>query len=944
MTTIVRTFPFFRRLSGAMLFLVLSTLCRGQERTPAPVLPSALESALHRYWASDDLTGWIYEQIQWVAKSPAGRSALLAKAVDEVWRRPQTEAEAQAWLDLLTNQGYSLLLSGAIVPSTDAYTAAYDWARRHPEAVDPSVMLENILKPLGNNYTRLGDYEQALFIHQQALAIALGGKDKEALAGTYSNLANTCSNMGQPLQAREYCRKGLAAAKPQSALRGLLLSEQADACWQLHRPDEARVSIDKSIAVLEQASGRDQNPAEGYWLLMAYQQAGDIHAAEPEKALRYYQHALDLQYRLSKQQGVMRQRERAKLFQRMSALFARLHRADRAVYWSDRCLAVLLPGRKIDMLQESDLYAENTLADLLYTRAGLAKGSGAGDEALRLYTLCFGAEKKLRQALITGSSRELAVAGSRAQYEEAIGAAWDAWEKTRNEKYKGIILSFMESSKAQLLLDEILQQQPSGNRGPGDSVESRIRFLEKAHIYYEKEALQSSRKDSPATVVAAQDKQIGWELARLRKKLGGAGQGNAPGFGKGVSGRDAGFSIDSLRILFNGGQAGRLFFTGSSALYTVECKGSGIGFVDKQPLPDQWEDSVREFIHGWFQQGANAMISRPISYYRQAYSIYRMLFEAHPLEAGREYILFPDGPLSLLPVEALVTAENCPPSPADWPFVIRQTLLSYGWSLQTLLEQRTNTGRSSGFSGFFLSGNLGSSPLLGAVGDEEAGIKQVVKSGNWYTDSEATSVHFRQALEASAIVHISSHAFTQKHGLDVPHIALYDEPFYLFELQGLTRHPALVVLSACRTGDGRMVTGEGVQSLARAFTAGGANAVVAGWWNLNDETAAQLMERYYSELRTGSRLPGERVNASAALRRAKLGWLDDPAVSYLYKLPYFWGALGYLGDPTPVENGFFTDGHKQQKQGRWWWSLFLLPLILLIILAYARGRKGYNPR
>ncbi|GGB12882.1 hypothetical protein GCM10011511_40660 [Puia dinghuensis] len=884
----------------------------------------------------DDLSGWIYQQIQYVAKAPASRSALLVHAVDEAWRHPRTAEEVQAWQDLLINEGYALLLSGAIVPSTDAYTAAYDWASRHPEGTDSVSMVEYILKPLGNNYTRLGDYEQALFIHQKALSLAGSGKDNEALAGTYSNLANTCSNMGRPQQSLEYCRKGLAVANTSSALFGLLLSEQADACQQLERWDEARSSIDKSIAVLERSLHRDRNSAAGYWLLMAYQQAGDIYLAQPAKALSYYQRALALQDQLSQQQGEMRQREQAKLFQRLSVLYTRLHQNARAIYWSDRCLSVLVPGKKIGELQEADLYAENTLADVLYTRAGLAKGLGSMDEALRLFSRCFSVGKKLRQELITGSSRELAVADTRKQYEEAIGTAWDAWKRTENKKYTQAMLYFMESSKAQLLLEEVIRQQPTGGRYPGDSLESRVRLLERARIYYEKEALQSPQNDSIAAVHAAQEKQVTWELAQVRKKVAVPTEARREYLSKGYV-YDAGFSIDSLHVLLDDNQLGRLFFQGSSALYVVECSAAGINFVEKLPFAAQWEDSVRGFIRTWFQQGANAMIDDPLRYYQEAYGIYRMLFGTHPLQPGQEYILFPDGPLSLLPVEALVTGSNCPPSPADWPFVIKQAAISYGWSLETLLKQRTNAATESGFSGFFLSGNQGSSPLLEAVGGEEEGIKRAIKSGSWYTDSQATAARFYQALGASAVVHVSSHAFTQKGGLDVPHIEFYDEPFYLFELQGLTHHPALVVLSACRTADGRMVTGEGVQSLARAFTAGGAKAVVAGWWNLNDETAAQLMERYYAAL-TEDTSTGDRVNAADALRRVKLAWLSDATVPYLHKLPYFWAGLGYLGDPTPVSKGSFGE-----KKGPRWWPLLVAICAMIIILVYARGRRGHNP-
>jgi len=921
------------KLGWTLLFLAPVLLCRAQ--TQAIVVPESVRTHLQHFREADDLSGWIYEQIQWVAIAPATRSTALIQAVSEAWRHPNTPAEVQAWLDLLTNQGYSLLLGGAIVPSIDAYTAAYEWARQHQELADPEMVLETILKPLGNNYTRLGDYEQALFIHQKSLAIALAGKDNAALAGAYSNIANTCSNMGRPRQALDYCKKGLLTADPHSALFGLLLSEQADACQQLRLVEEARTSIVNSIAVLQKASGGDA----GYWLLMAYQQAGDIYSAEPQKVLHYYQQALALQVRLLKQRGAIRQREQAKLFQRLSALFARLHQHAKALHWSDSCLAILLPGRKIGTIMPEELYAENTLADLFYTRAGLAKETDSADAALLLYQLCFATEKKLREALTTGSSREAAVADNRPQYEEALGLAWKAWERTKEEKYEQIILDLMEGSKAQLLFDEIRQQRLSRDRSPRDSLEVRIRLLENAHIYYQKENLSLSRTDSTTASNVRQDQQINWELVQLRKKQAASGEHRA---GSEKTGRwsGEGFPADSLRRLLNDGQIGRLFFWGRSALYTLECGREGIHFIECQKLSPNSEDSLRLFVDRWFQQGVNAMLDHPGDYCEQAYGIFRMLFGSHPFAAGKEYILFPDGVLSLLPVEALVTRPDCPPSPADWPFLIRTTSISYAWSLQTLSAQRTGTGVSAGFSGFFLHGDQRGSASLSAVEDEQMQIERAVVKGNWYADSQATTQRFHRALETSAIVHISSHAFIRKNGIDAPHIELYNDPFYLFELQDLVAHPALVMLSACRTGDGRIVTGEGVQSLARAFIAGGCNAVVAGWWNLNDAATARITGDFYAEL---TRSKGR--NAAATLRQAKLDWLNDANVGYIRKLPYFWAGLGYLGNPNPLENGLFGEGHKRQKQGRWWWSLFLLmPVIFFIISVSARGRTEHSQR
>jgi tetratricopeptide (TPR) repeat protein len=951
-------------------------------------LPTRLQQQLAQFQHLDQLVNWIYSQIQWVAQAPASRASTLTRAVTNAWRLPRSNEEKIAWMDLLTNEGYALLISGDIVHSTDAYTAAFDWAKDHEDIVDPSLVLDNILKPLGNNYTRLGDDEQALFIHKKALSIAVALNDRQALAGVCSNLANTCSNMGRPRQSLLYCHQGLQAVDPHSAFAGLLLSEQADALEQTDSIGAAQKSIGSSIAILEKAAAGRFSTEAAWWLLTAYQQAGDLYAAQPAtsgKALIYYRNALTLQNRLQHRYGTIHRRELSKLYQRMAALYARMGDAARATTWLDRCSSVLVPGKKIDSLQLSDLYAENTLMDMLFLRADIQRRLRHPDEALRCYALAFATEEKLRYELISGASKEQSVADSRLRYEEAIKTAWDAWESTRNKKYQFAVLALMESSKSQLLLEELLQQQQDfAGKNSGDSLTNRIRLLERAQAWYRKQALEppaigspangSSANDSLVSANAAKDQELSWDLASLRKKTGAHGSPglsaepaapaillalSCPGLST-TSNPNLSPATDSLFSFLQPGQAVRSFFAGEKALYTAECTSAGISFIEKSDLSAQWQDSVRLFIHTFFQQGPDHMINHPSDYYRDAYTIYRQLTGLHPLKPGTEYILLPDGALSLLPVEALPTEPGYSPSPADWPFVLRQVLLSYGWSLATLKHQSGSAGQGNTVSGFFVSHNRSgpvASPVLTALHTEQAGIRHILPAGNWYTDEQATAGTFRTALQASAIVHISSHAYTHKDSLDAPHIQLFDAPFYLFELKGLERHPALVVLSACRTGDGRMVTGEGTLSMARAFVADGTNAVIAGWWNVNDDVTAQLMQRFYSNLvsaksvspsavSTNTASPNvTSVNAALALRNARLDWLKDPDISYLYKLPYYWDALNYLGNPSPLPPDFYRQ-NKVPPIGRrhpspWWWLLLvLLPGLLLLIFRHAKPRDS----
>ncbi|CAL1520467.1 CHAT domain-containing protein [Chitinophaga sp. MM2321] len=854
----------------------------------------ALPDTLRKYRAADQLTEWIYTQLQWPAATPLEKAAILKQATTHIWRLPKTAEEVQAWQDLLINQGYTLLLSGDIVSSTDAYQQAFEWARQHLSTTDESLVLEYILKPLGNNYTRLGDYEQALFIHQKALALANSLQDQSALAGTYSNLTNTAGNMGQLEQARLYCQEGLKVADKKSALYGLLLSEQADVCEKLSQHDIAKSSIRESIRILRQQPAGDQEAA--HWLFMAYQQAGDIYLSTPITAKQYYQEALH--YMRRKQ--VVRKREQAKLYQRLGQLYVALEEPQHALSWLDSCARILLPGKDFRQLKEEDMYGEYTLLDMLFARAAAYNQLQQPDAALQAYRLCFATEHKLRSQFISASAKEMAVSDSRSRYEMAIETAYNCWLKTRQTSYQQVILQFMENSKSQLLWEEMLQQ---AQYHTGDSTLKRIRLLEQAQIYYRKEALQNGGGDS---LLKVRQQRVAWDLATLRKKMP-------------VMANDT-LSVGHLTKLLPDKHVIRSYFAGTTGLYSIELDKQGIRFTNRLAITTQWHDSLLYFRQHYFENGAQAMINTPKAYYDAAYRIYAQLFRQQPLQTGNTYMLMPDGVLSTIPLEALVTDSVYPAAIGKWPFLVKQATIAYAYSLRTWQAQLSGDTNKKGFSGFFIARQQHGLAALQGVEAEKELMAPVISNGRWFPDAQATVASFRQALTESAIVHISTHAFLKQDSMQAPHIAFYDAPFYLFELNALPRHPAMVVLSACGTADGRLVTGEGVQSLAHAFMAIGTPAVVAALWNVNDATTPQLMQTFYKTLSTTA-------NAAAALQQAKLSWLKDPAVTDMHKLPYYWAALGYQGNTQALQAGVLP-----ARGNYWYWLLLLLGIPVFILL------------
>jgi CHAT domain-containing protein len=106
------------------------------------------------------------------------------------------------------------------------------------------------------------------------------------------------------------------------------------------------------------------------------------------------------------------------------------------------------------------------------------------------------------------------------------------------------------------------------------------------------------------------------------------------------------------------------------------------------------------------------------------------------------------------------------------------------------------------------------------------------------------------------------------------------------QIRGLHLRADLVVLSACRTGLGREVRGEGLVGLSQSFLAAGATSVVASLWNVDDRATAALMDRFYDELLRHGRSPAD------ALRRAQLSLRSQRR----WSSPYYWGGFVLQGD------------------------------------------------
>jgi CHAT domain-containing protein len=195
-------------------------------------------------------------------------------------------------------------------------------------------------------------------------------------------------------------------------------------------------------------------------------------------------------------------------------------------------------------------------------------------------------------------------------------------------------------------------------------------------------------------------------------------------------------------------------------------------------------------------------------------------------------------------------------------------------------------------------------PRLLASRDEARAIMAIVP---WQTGFEAVDFEASRSTVAAArldqfrIVHFATHAFIDEKRPESSGIMLslfdrkgapQDGLLRLNDIYNLRLPVNLVVLSACQTGLGKEVRGEGLIGLTRGFMYAGASGVVASLWKVDDEATAELMKNFYRGLFQDDLPP------AAALRQAQIAMRQQKR----WHAPFYWAGFVIQGRYDQTES------------------------------------------
>jgi CHAT domain-containing protein/Tfp pilus assembly protein PilF len=569
------------------------------------------------------------------------------------------------------------------------------------------------------------------------------------------------------------------------------------------------------------------------------------------------------------------------------------------------------------------LHHVSALFDALVGKAAAfrAMNPARKDQNLQHALLTYGAALQLavyvQKTYQADQAKLFLVNRMRDTYQEAVDLGLQLYESTRNAVYLEQAFSYAENSKASVLLsglDELSLEKVGGIP---------------QNLVTEEKRLKSALAGSNLTLAQSNDsiRSAGLEkkildleilLSAIQEKLDENPRYHQLKFTSRT------IRVDSLqKNLLEKDAAILCYYYLKNSLVCFYITKDDFGYHRSELQPEMQKNMVglRSALNA--AEGADRYMIRESSSF-----LFHALLEPvyEKIKNKKRLIIIPHNEISYIPFEILVY-------PANKSLMVKQFAISYQYSINFLGsadESRENKNEVLAMAPFTKKGLGQAFPVLEASEREVAALK-----GRVLTDSQATRQAFQQWSPSYSLVHLATHAvandqaplqsFIEFYGHagdpDTVH-RLYEAEIYQLNLSAVH----LVILSACETGNGQLVHGEGIMSLSRAFSYAGCGSVITSLWKADDEATMFITQRLHAYLQKGYR-------KDEALQKAKSDYLESPDIEDRRKSPAYWAQLVLIGDIQPM--------HK--KDHSWYWLAGLAIILVTAFLIKKNRAQGLRP-
>lgn len=277
------------------------------------------------------------------------------------------------------------------------------------------------------------------------------------------------------------------------------------------------------------------------------------------------------------------------------------------------------------------------------------------------------------------------------------------------------------------------------------------------------------------------------------------------------------------------------------------------------------------------------------------------------LKGKEDVFIIPQGEIWNVNFDLLLTRNPPSDNVKDWPFLIKDYALGYANS-STLLSSDYNPNikpdrnllaysynqKSSDESSQTAGNNVAKLPGTA----KELEILEEIIDGDYHYGQSSSESNFKKNSADYKILHLALHGSLNNERPNNTSLLFSntdkgeDGSLHIFELYNLQLGAELAVLSACDTGSGRIVNGEGILSLGRAFKYAGVNSLLLSRTQISDPVTPEIMAVFYSYLKEGR-------SKTQSLRLAKLEFLKN--TDNIFSSPHYWSNYFILGNAKPIE-------------------------------------------
>jgi len=458
---------------------------------------------------------------------------------------------------------------------------------------------------------------------------------------------------------------------------------------------------------------------------------------------------------------------------------------------------------------------------------------------------------------------------------------------------KQLLFRVAEASKSALLLEQLNNDKSMSISGVPDSLSDKLNRTKKSLSYYqgqlaEQEALTAKQRDT--IKIATWKDKIVYFQSDLSKKLE-----HIKEFFPLYSERSKQYTTIDLQNIKNSLKADECileYVVSDSLIFALL-----ISKEQVQTAKISFDSSLKKEIENYTSLlSDNSQKSSNLE--KSAEAVWAKLIPKNfqkTISRKEKVTVVPDGALALLPFELANILGN---------YLISIAPVSYTYSCSILKEERakkiSNNNKVLAFApsfGFARQNGQRSckDEELAALfcGSQELEEIAQYHRGDFVSAESASIAEFESQAPGAAIIHLATHACAHKEDPFENRVYFSDGSLTTRELINMDLSADLAVLSACETGAGELVEGEGVMSLSRSFMYGGIPSVVMSLWSVDDCSTAKLMGNFYRHL-------ADELPKDVALQRAKKDFLEE--ATQRQRHPYYWAGFVLQGDCTPIKN------------------------------------------